>query len=151
MRLPGKDLEVKLLFNEPILSLSDTMCRCIIFHEVSVAISVKIHHCRVHVICQYIHVFYDCLFTLKKHQASTSMPVEHAPNHDTPSRSLHNASLAMSVKESHTPAASGIPTGKSPLKLDEVNTTELQLTRQLPYLVKEFGNQIIGTHYGRFG
>ena len=46
MRWPGKVLEVTLVLSKPILSTSGSMYRCIIVHKVSVAIRIKMQHCR---------------------------------------------------------------------------------------------------------
>ncbi|GFV17655.1 hypothetical protein TNCV_4406901 [Trichonephila clavipes] len=49
-------------------------------------------HCRAYLICQKVYVSHDCLFTFEESQGSTiTMPAEHAPYHDTPTRPLHIA------------------------------------------------------------
>ncbi|GFV54661.1 hypothetical protein TNCV_3843811 [Trichonephila clavipes] len=70
MRCPANVLHVRLMFNGPILNTSGTMYTCIIAHEVSVTVKVKMQHCRVHLICQYIQVSHDHLFTLEKHKGT---------------------------------------------------------------------------------
>ena len=54
MRWQGKVLEVRLVLSKSMLNNPGSMCMCIIVHEVSVAIRLKMLHCRVYLICQYI-------------------------------------------------------------------------------------------------
>ncbi|GFY14021.1 hypothetical protein TNCV_1296821 [Trichonephila clavipes] len=65
LRWPGKLLEVRLMFSEPIWNSSGTMYSCMSDHELSVTI-----------------------------KGTISTPAEQAPNHDTPTRPLLSATKA---------------------------------------------------------